>query len=424
MASVWDDHKSTEQEATVRGTYRLLGGVTVYQSPTQNSRALIGFVLARELAAFASENTGQRREIIDGLFEENVRGYLKGEKYYDNPGALGLAKTLTSGCGDDLLLLHNGIVIVASSATHETIPKTVRLLNPQIVNGCQSVHTLVENFDHLGEACLPIKIVVTTCDRLRNDIILASNTQAPLTEYDFLSRNKDLRQVAEAFDAPDIALAQKVWLKRRLGQPIAWPAEWCGDKDTSRIITPRNLLEAYVAAVRCTPHIAHDKRGVALHKVTRGEIFNSNHEPSLYRALAWLAVTGRRWAPRNGKWSWHDMFIRAGKGAYPARHHYCFALWRIAEGEPDAVEPHELAASARAQERFQRLILTLSTQDIALGDAAGRAVQAAADSMCKRLDSVLVRSPAFTAAVRKAADSERRRLQIFPPANAKSRAAG
>lgn len=390
--------------------FRVLHGVALLETPTEQNKAFVGFVLARELADFASIERGGRRDVIGRLFEENVRGYLKGEKYYDNPGALALAKTIASGRGSDLLLLHNGIVIVASVAHKFPQSHAIALKNAQIVNGCQSVHTLVENFAALGEASVPIKIVVTEQDALRQQIIIASNTQEPLTDYDYLSRDKGLRRLADIFDTAEIPLAQKTWLKRRLGQRIDWPPEWRGDTDTTRIITPRHLLETYVSTVSGEPHIVHDQRGIALQKVTRGEIFSALHEPTLYRALAWLPVVGRRWAVREGTWNWHDRFLRSGRGAYPARHHYCLALWRIADTMPDACDHASLVASTTNRDRFERLIDALSTRDIALGDAAGCAVQSAARSLGKRLDSILVRSPKMTAAVKHAADVERTRL--------------
>lgn len=387
---------------------RTLHGVTLIEAPTARNRAYIGYVSARELAEFASDENNGHRAVVEALFEDNVRGHLKGEAYTQNPGADGLAKTLLDRRGDDLLLLHNGIVIVGT-ALRDMGGVAVELTDPQIVNGCQSVHTLIEHFDRLSGGFLPIKIVITQFDQLKSNVIQSSNTQAVLDEYDFLARNSGLRSITADFAAVAIPLDQRLWLKRRRGEKIDWPSDWHGDTDWSRVVRPRHLLEAFVAAIDATPHVAHGKRGVALARATTGRIFDPSHEPMLYRALGWLVVTGRRWARRRHV-GWHDLFPRSGAGAYPARHQYVFALWRIAEDTPEATSSPSLVRSEIERRRFARLITLLTTQSDDLGDAAGRAVQAAADR--RRLTSELAATKSFTAQVRAAADEERKRLRL------------
>lgn len=382
----------------------VLHDVTLLEAPSRSTKAFIGFVTGRSLADFASDERDGKRTVIEKLFESNVRGFLKGEKYIKNPGADGLASTLRDQRCSEVLLLHNGVVIVARACTMLPDCDAIDLVEPQIVNGCQTVCTLIENFDLIGDARVAVKIVATSDDRLLDRIVVSTNTQAALQEYDFLSRNMGLRRIVKELGSAEVKPQQQVWIKTRLGQAIAWPGHWRGDTDWQRVITPRHLLEAYVAAITASPHDAHHRRGRALDKVAQGQIFSPDHDPWLYLALSWLVVAGRRFARRHGL-EWHDLFSRAGLRAYPARHHFIFALWRLVDRAPDENSAPALGGSDWSRKRFRHVVEVLSLDDGTLGDAAANFVRSAAAH--RRLESTLLTRADFTRQLKTIVDTAR-----------------
>ncbi|MDP1910242.1 MAG: hypothetical protein Q8K85_18245, partial [Hyphomicrobium sp.] len=174
----------------------------------------------------------------------------------------------------------------------------------------------------------------------------------------------------------------------------------------SRNLTPRQLLDGFIASYLAQPHTVHTggERGRAL--VDSGKVFAADHEPNSYRALGWMIVRGRLWASASGAWAWQDHADRETRNAnaYPARHQFTYALWRLCADDPDDVE---LGRSPAANRKFQRIVDRLRDDRIglALAQLAGQAVKDACGGA--RLTQQLARTAPFTADVRDAATKRR-----------------
>ena len=110
-------------------------------SRTGPAHGWIGYCPAQSVARLilASDNLPDTR-----LFYDNVRHYL-GENARANPGAAGLTRTIEDGEGDEVVLRHNGVTIVARGAELEEDDRgggDLLLREFQIVNGAQTAFTL------------------------------------------------------------------------------------------------------------------------------------------------------------------------------------------------------------------------------------------------------------------------------------------
>jgi hypothetical protein len=165
-------------------------------------------------------------------------------------------------------------------------------------------------------------------------------------------------------------------------------------------------MEAFAAACLGVPHRVHAESGSLLRDVP-DKIFHQDHSPSVYRAMGWLNVTGRRWAARHGL-VWVDHVDARGPKAYPARHQFAHALWILADPGPGDTGLSRL--SKKVTERFERACRRLAgPEGSSLGDAAAAIVAEAAGAPGP--NAAVVRTKDFTERVRQVAGRWKARLE-------------
>lgn len=372
---------------------RSLDGVTVVPLPASApARGYLGYAPAESIVALLPRAAG---EIDDRVFVDNVRAYLGTEKQ-DNPGAVGLAQTLERGRGEEVILKHNGITVVAEHAVLEG--DSIRLEGYQIVNGAQTSHVLHRKRHLLHGVSLPIKVVVTRDEPLKDEIIRGANTQSPVDDFDFLSRVPGVRSLEAAFQSVPPDEPTKLWMQRRRGERL-----YDRFYEANRIVTPRHLMEAFGATILGRPHAVHTNAASLLDLVKTEEIFDERHEPMVYRAMGWLVVAGRRWAARSN-WRWEARFpgVHEGGGrgqVYPARFQFFHALWF--QIDPSLARSGLQAGNREVVERFSKACELLADPVVSkpLENAAANAIKRAfAGSKAKSLQ---VRAQAFAGKVEK-----------------------
>ena len=141
------------------------------------------------------------------------------------------------------------------------------------------------------------------------------------------------------------------------------------------------------------PEAAHANPRQVMDLARNGIAFHPEHDPALYRALAWMIVTGRRWARRHDR-RWQDRFEHASGQAYPARHHYVSALWHLVDPYPDATQLPDIDRIRPVQDRFSEVVTKLLGDGERFGNLAGRAVDEAVPSG-RRLNADLARTKSF-----------------------------
>jgi hypothetical protein len=171
------------------------------------------------------------------------------------------------------------------------------------------------------------------------------------------------------------------------------------DYDALRIVTPRHLMEAFAAAILARPHAVHANAGDFLQQVKSQEIFQPNHHPTVYLAMGWLVVAGRRWANRsNCRWETRFEGGRDGQ-VFPARFQFLHALWFQVDPGPSRTGLE--AGSVEVANRFERACSILSDPQACkpFENAAANAIKRSFTG--SKAKSLQVRAQAFAGKVEK-----------------------
>lgn len=204
------------------------------------------------------------------VFEDNIRDFL-GEKNYVNEN---IENTILSGENSAFCMLNNGITVVAHSAISVSDKMTID--DYQIVNGCQTSHILYLNrdSDKIDSLLIPIKIIVTKNEDLKNKITKATNNQTSITKEQLealSSYQKTLEEYYKTFTATD----EKLYYERRAGQ---YRNE---SVPKSRVVSIRAQIKNASAMFNEKPHDAAGHYS-ALMKDIGSKLFLSADKPSLY----------------------------------------------------------------------------------------------------------------------------------------------
>lgn len=174
------------------------------------SDLLVGSVLLPSLYAFLQNYKAETGD-LDQLYEKNVRRFL-GSRGRVNKAIQETLKRTPEAFG----LYNNGITIVVEDF-HSNDDGTIELVEPYIVNGCQTTRTIWEVFHQklesggsgvdpeledwerkAGQGVVVTKVVKVgdVGEILLQDITRYTNNQNAVSEKDFLTLNKDLRSIA------------------------------------------------------------------------------------------------------------------------------------------------------------------------------------------------------------------------------------
>lgn len=204
------------------------------------------------------------------VFEDNVRDFL-GEKNYVNED---IEATVLNGQNSAFCMLNNGITVVAHSAVSVRDKMTIE--DYQIVNGCQTSHVLYLNRDNqrINELLIPVKIIVTQSEELKNKITKATNNQTSITKEQLealSSYQKVLEEYFKTFTDED----ERLYYERRAGQyrndPIA----------KNRIVSIRSQIKNASAMFNDNPHDAAGHYSLLLKNIG-SRLFKTDDKPSLY----------------------------------------------------------------------------------------------------------------------------------------------
>jgi AIPR protein len=145
------------------------------------SEAYFGVLPFSEFRKLIIDDNGN----IFNVFYDNVRDFQG-----DNPVNSGIKKTLNDGKFDLFSVLNNGVTVVADSITPAGNRFTLR--DYQIVNGCQTSHVLYEssNIEGIDSVNIPVRLVVTADEEIRNQITLATNSQTEVKPEQLEAQNE------------------------------------------------------------------------------------------------------------------------------------------------------------------------------------------------------------------------------------------
>ena len=228
--------------------------------------AYIGFIPFLEFKKLITDEDGNR---LKSLFNDNLRDFLG----LDNPVNAGIQSTLTSKKFNEFSLLNNGVTVIAEANLGKG--NTMVLENYQIVNGCQTSNVLYEckNIDGIDAVLIPLKIVVTNNDVLRDEIILTTNSQSKFTE-DQLFAITEFQKTLEDYYA-SLRSVDGMYYERRTNQYRSLGISM------SNIVEIREQLKVFMAMFYEVPHAVAGNIGKIVKK-EQNKFFKKEHSPLPY----------------------------------------------------------------------------------------------------------------------------------------------
>lgn len=195
-------------KAKLSATFKFEKRITMY-SISDDEGGYSGVLPFKEFKKLIIEDNGT----IKPVFEDNIRDYLG-----PNPDVnKSICETIMSGNVNAFSMLNNGITIVASSIS---MPGDIATIEDyQIVNGCQTSNILIDNMelsDNIDDLIIPIRIIATKNENLKNEITKATNSQTAIKkeQLEALSTfQKNLEEYYKTYTGPDSLVYE-----RRTGQ--------------------------------------------------------------------------------------------------------------------------------------------------------------------------------------------------------------
>ena len=171
--------------------------------------AYIGILPCMEYLKLICDSEGNLQR---SLFYDNVRDFQG-----NNPVNMEVQATLSQpDQRDKFVLLNNGITIVAQSINK--VGPNFKLVDFQIVNGCQTSHILYRNREFLAGSFLPVKIIVTGDAEVTNAITKGTNRQTEVKIEAFESLKPFQKELEEFYSAFGKNNEPKLYYERRSKQ--------------------------------------------------------------------------------------------------------------------------------------------------------------------------------------------------------------
>lgn len=195
-------------KAKLSATFKFEKRITMY-SLNDDEVGYSGVLPFKEFKKLIIDDNGT----VKPVFEDNIRDYLG-----PNPDVnKSICETIMSGNVNAFSMLNNGITVVASSIS---IPGDIATIEDyQIVNGCQTSNILIDNMelsDNIDDLIIPIRIIATKNENLKNEITKATNSQTAIKkeQLEALSTfQKNLEEYYKTYTSQDSLVYE-----RRTGQ--------------------------------------------------------------------------------------------------------------------------------------------------------------------------------------------------------------
>ena len=227
------------------------------------------------LGILIDETTGNLKR---GLFEENVRDYQGNTNVNQS-----IRETIKTA-PESFILRNNGITILANRLEYPNL-NSVRITNPQIVNGCQTCSVLYyAHKDGIDVSKVQVfaRIISTNETETINSIVSANNNQNIV--HDMINEiTKEYHKKLEQFfrDYKDVSESRHVYYERRSKSRAN--ENLCGYQKC----TIRSLIQSAVAVWFDSPYDATNSE-FRLISMYKNKVFSDNHKEICYYAAASL----------------------------------------------------------------------------------------------------------------------------------------
>jgi cold shock CspA family protein len=235
------------------------------------ANSCLAIVYGNELLKLISTNDGIIRKT---LFNDNVRDFQG-----INPVNSEIEETIKN-TPEKFIVLNNGITIVCDEYKQNNTKLTI--INPQIVNGCQTSHMLFEahkkNLD-LTKVPISVRLISTINEEIVNDIVRGTNRQNIVLEEAFESTKKFHKDLEEFFTAYSKE-NDKIYYERRSKQYQHNPTIKQTEKVNLRVLT-----QYFVGIFLNQPHSAHRHESILL-KENKDKMYQEFHSKLPYFTTA------------------------------------------------------------------------------------------------------------------------------------------
>lgn len=239
-------------------------------------QAYLGLLPASEFLKIVENDNG---EVQTSIFYDNVRHWQEW-----NPVNTEMRETLSAAETSLFFpLLNNGVTIVARRAS--PTGNKFLLEDYQVVNGCQTSYVLHECRDKLtDQVMIPVRLIATRDDKIRNAIIKATNRQTQVTE-DQLFALSDFPKKLEAY-FPTFDARRKLYYERRSRQ-----YNGVSGIEKVRVINMTVLIRSFASVFLGLPHRT-TRNYKALLRSVGTDIFHKDHrlEPYYISAYAYYRL--------------------------------------------------------------------------------------------------------------------------------------
>ena len=139
-------------------------------------------------------------EIRSFIFYDNIRGFLGA----DNKVNSDIKETIESAKSNRFPILNNGVTLIAHEVRVEGLNEVI-ITDYQIVNGCQTSYVLYNSYNskkisNIEEIVIPVKLIETDKDEIRNDIIKATNYQTEVQKELLLALSDFSKKLEEFYE--------------------------------------------------------------------------------------------------------------------------------------------------------------------------------------------------------------------------------
>lgn len=208
----------------------------------------------------------EENDKIRNLFYDNVRDNL-GNNDVNND----IDKTLKEKKFEYFPLLNNGITIIAENNLGSG--NKFILENFQIVNGCQTSNKLYDNriIEEINNLIIPIKLIITNDEILKNKITIATNNQTEIKEEQLVALTEFQKGLEEFYNLMSTEKTIKLYYERRSNQ-------YAGNSSVMKksIVDLREQIKTFVAIFYEEPHNSSGYFG-KIFKEYNEKLFKKDH---------------------------------------------------------------------------------------------------------------------------------------------------
>jgi len=242
--------------------------------------AYYGILPMSEFKKILLDENGNMRSI----FFDNIRDF----QGIDNPVNTSIEDTLESDNPELFTVLNNGITVVATSLGLSG--KNFTISDYQIVNGCQTSNVLYNHIKTvtLDNLSVPIKLIITDMDDVKNRITIATNSQTAVKREQLQAVTEFQKTLEYYFETTEGD--EKLYYERR-------PGQYQSDSSIvkSRVINIQNLIKAFSSIFYENPDRVTTYFGSIVKQSIENEdpaIFNTEHQnlPYYTSALAFYRL--------------------------------------------------------------------------------------------------------------------------------------